>query len=497
MALPHVGRSAAVTGSEGAGRPRHIIHMVADGMSSGTLTCADYFSRLVRGRGLTWFELCQAPRTRHAQMNMRSLNSLVTDSAAAASSWGSGSRIVNGVLNMLPDGRKLTPLYSLFAEAGWKRGLVTTTEITHATPSGFAIVHKDRDDAQAIAAQHLERKVEVLLGGGRTFFESPLRKDRRDLKADFARAGYAVVQTAAELSAASKDQFWLGLFSPSHLPYTIDHSRSPRLKAEVPTLAAMTRVALGWLGRHDRFILQVEGGRVDHAAHNNDAAAAMHEMLAFDEALEACLEFQRTAPDTLIVVTTDHGTGNPGLNGTGTEYASSPALFRNLTKVKASFVNLFRHAQGKPDVDSAEAGSDDDTVTEEDIASVWDLRAILQNATGYRPATALVEMFRPFLLGHGRSLYGLMNLATVQLGQLMGNYTGIGWAGGAHTADFVPVLANGPGAGRFTGFMQNTDVFRHYTALAGIDFRNPELPLLAEGATPSAAVERVEEYALV
>ena len=68
---------------------------------------------------------------------MRSLNSLVTDSAAASTSWGSGSRVKNGTLNILPDGRRLRPLCTVFGEAGWARGLVTTTEITHATPAGF------------------------------------------------------------------------------------------------------------------------------------------------------------------------------------------------------------------------------------------------------------------------------------------------------------------------------------------------------------------------
>ena len=66
------------------------------------------------------------------------INSLAFDSSASSCAWGSGSRIVNGTVNVLPDGTILTPLYTLFGQAGWKRALVTTTEITHATPAGFA-----------------------------------------------------------------------------------------------------------------------------------------------------------------------------------------------------------------------------------------------------------------------------------------------------------------------------------------------------------------------
>ena len=135
VAFPHVGRPAEVILSRPGQRPAPIIHMVADGMSLGTLTCGDYLSQHLRQRGLTWMELARTPGTRNGLMNMRSLNSIVTDSSAASSSWGSGSRVVNGAMNQLPSGKVLRPLYPLFSQLGWKRGLVTTTEITHATPA--------------------------------------------------------------------------------------------------------------------------------------------------------------------------------------------------------------------------------------------------------------------------------------------------------------------------------------------------------------------------
>ncbi|MPN58030.1 hypothetical protein SDC9_205727 [bioreactor metagenome] len=56
----------------------------------------------------------------------------------------------------------------------------------------------------------------------------------------------------------------------------------------------------------------------------------------------------------------------------------------------------------------------------------------------------------------------------------MANYTGVGWTSLAHTADFVPVIARGPGAERFRGFIRNVEIFRHYTQFAGIDYKNPE-----------------------
>ena len=375
---------------------------------------------------------------------------------------------MNGTVNVLPDGRVLKTLYELFGEIGWKRALVTTTEITHATPAGFAASGLKREAAEGIAEQYLERKIEVLLGGGRKFFDPKLRKDKRDLRAEYPVQGYAVMETAAELKAAPTDKPWLGIFAPSHLPFTLDQASDEKLKATVPTLAAMIRRALDKLQHESHFIMQVEGGRVDHACHTCDAAAAFYDQIAFDEALEVCVEFQKHHPDTLLVITTDHGNGNPGLNGTGKEYGLSSPLFANLKTVKHSFAEILKRLQvPEKEEETTEAKSPEE------------IKEIVHEATGYEPSLGQASFLRRFIEKKGACLYGGMNTVVAQLGQLMGNHFGIGWTGNAHTSDYVPLLALGPGAERFRGFIQNTDVFKHYLALAKIDFKNPEVPLLA------------------
>jgi alkaline phosphatase len=482
--------------------------MVADGMSPGTFTAADYFSQQVRGRGLRWLDLYRRPETRLGWMNMRSLNSIVTDSSAASSSWGSGSRVANGAVNQLPDGTKLRTLFELFADRGWKRGLVTTTEITHATPAGFSACMSSRDTGAAIASQYLERRIDLLLGGGRKFFEPKQRADKLDLKGDFAAAGYQVLENAAQLSQATASWPWLGLFASSHLPFSLDRAQSPELTARVPALATMTRRALEWLGRHDHFILQVEGGRVDHAAHNCDAAGAMRDMIAFDEALEEVLAFRQRHPDTLVVVTTDHGTGNLTINGSGTDYKDSASLFRHVADVKASSGEILRRMRGLPTEEetktvAAAAAAATTTAASEKAAAdakasvpeVRRIQEVILETTGYKVSDRRAAAFQAFMAKKGSTVYELMNSETTQLGQLLANHLAVGWAGGAHTGDYVPLTAVGPGAERFAGFVQNVEVFRHLTQLVGIDYRNPERPLLASG--PSAAeVERVAEYAL-
>lgn len=473
--LPHAARAASSgTTSSGAGATRHIIHLVADGMSSGTFTLADYFSRETRGHGLRWAGLLTRPDLSPTLMNVRSLNSMVTDSAASASAWGSGSRVQNGMLNLLPDGRKLRPLHDVFGEAGWKRGLVTTTEITHATPAGFA-AHAKREAAEGIALQYLAARIDVLLGGGQKYFAAKQRSDKKDVYADYQAAGYTVMSEADHLDAAPLDRPWLGTFSSGHLPYTLDHLADAKLTKTVPTLATMTRQALRKLGREDRFLLQVEGGRVDHAAHANDIATAVNEMLAFDDALEVCLEFQRSEPDTLVVITTDHGTANPGLNSHGGGFGKTRPLFSNVRNARASFEAMGRTLGAQP--------------------TPGQIQQVVSERTGYKVPDRKAVFLASFFAKKGLSLYDGMNSATLQVGQLMGNYYGVGWTGGEHTADFVPLLALGPGADRFHGFIENTSVFHHYLALAGIDFRNPEAPLLAESGPSATEVEWRERLA--
>lgn len=455
------------------GRPRHIIHLVSDGTSMGTFTLSNYFSQIKRKRELTWFELGRRPETVMALVNMRSLNSMVTDSAAASSSWGCGSRVVNGALNVLPDGRKLRPLCSVMAEAGWKRGLVTTTEITHATPAGFAVSIASRGTAEGIADQYYDREVDVLLGGGKKYFDPTQRKDKRDLFAAFRAKGYAVMDTASELAEADPNRRWLGTFASGHLPYTIDQQADKSLQKKVPTLALMTRAALAKLGREDHFLLQVEGGRVDHAAHGSDITGAINDFVAFDEAIDACLEFQKQVPETLIVITTDHGTANPGLNGTGAGYKDSVPYFARTLKFQHSHESILKRLEKKH--------------------TVADIRKVVKEETGYDVPEDKAAMLIDIYEKKGKVMYGATNSVSFQFGQLIANHLGVGWVSGDHTADYVPLIALGPGSSRFRGFLQNTEVFHHYLALAKVDFRNPEAALLAEIGPTAAQVEQEAE----
>jgi alkaline phosphatase len=449
-----LGAAAAIFGTTASAqanpprkRTKGIVFMVSDGMSPGVFTLAEAFSQNTRGKGTAWWSLWDDANAARGLMDTASANSLVTDSAAAATSWGGGQRVNNGAINTNPSGKRIEPIATLLKAGGAKLGLVTTTRLTHATPAGFASSVQNRGQEDDIAAQY-PGNADILLGGGAKHFHPRQRKDNQDVRGEFEKAGYAMVHDRAGL-LASREAKLLGIFHDDHLPYSVDHLNDPALKIAVPTLAEMTSAALDrFLAQDAPFLLVVEGGRVDHAAHMNCIAGVLGDQLAFDDAVAATLAKIAGRDDILVVVTSDHGNANPGLNGMGSSYQRSNESFAHVAKI---------------------------AITHETLCIKWqtakrtgrtDLAAFIRGHLHFDATPAELEAIRTALdeqkaedWNHQhRNRDGL-------LGQIVGNHTGIGWTGVSHTADPTLVSATGPGAERFGGLVVNADVNRHLREL--------------------------------
>jgi alkaline phosphatase len=453
------GVGAASPPSAAFAAPRDIIFMVSDGMSSGVPWLAESFSRMVRGRGTHWCELLRNPEVTQGWFETASLNSPVTDSAAASTAWFSASRVNNGAINVLPDGTRLTPLAQVAQGCGRRVGIVTTATITHATPAGFAAVQADRDDEAEIAPQYAG-EIDVLLGGGRKHFEASLRPTRTDIISRYTTGGYTSCASREQILAARTGGRRLGLFAAGHLPYTIDRLHDSSLQQSMPTLAEMTIAALRQLEDSPRgFILQVEGARVDHAAHANDAASLLWEQLVFDDALGVALAFFQRRPDTLLVVTSDHGNASPSLVGVGEDYERSGKCFERLARCTASGAAIAGRLTSP-----AVRGPADVIAIIEQMAGVQISRAEAAAILTHRPAEGKVppasdSKVAPVVLAVSRALSA---------------YQGIGWTGTTHTAEPAPILALGPGRIAFAGPHRNTEVFGQLSRNIGSTHRNPE-----------------------
>lgn len=436
--------SAQVRTSAAKGSAKNVIFLVVDGMSHGTLGLANQWRLRHEQNAPHLLQLLMRSDIARSLQDTASANSPVTDSAAAGSAWGCGQRINNGAINFDPHGKPIKPILRYAKEAGKKTGLVTTCRITHATPAAFTVNVKERGMENAIARQYLEREVDVLLGGGARHF-SQEQEDGTvvDFGAKFQEAGYTLVTDRSELGAATGKERILGLFSQSHIPYAIDR-KNDRSLADVPGLVEMFKAALVSLNEAEKgFFLQVEGGRIDHAGHANDAGAILHEYLEYDDCIPVALDFVKEHPDTLLIVTTDHGTGGCQLDGQGNSYlGSGPALDR-INTLKYSFEWLqdrFR-ASGK--------------------FNAWDFT----QATGIQPTVVQAGIVQKALDADVQYLSGAL---TEAFGEQLNELTAVGWSSQKHTAECVDLIAIGPGADGVPAFMQNNELFGHMMSAMGL-----------------------------
>ncbi len=328
------------------GKAKNVILFVVDGLSVPTITAARILEGQLAGRdgasNLLGFETV-LPYT--ALSRTYTHDSIVADSAPTATALVSGVKALNGTIgvnqNAVPNdartqiGNEVTTLFEQAEEAGLATGIVSTARITHATPAATYAKVAGRDwenDTQLtpeavelgvkdIAAQLIDWPAgdgfEVVFGGGRSNFmlesqadpEYETRKGARvdrDLVGDWQAAhndgAYVWNREQFDALGAGTTRV-LGLFEPSHMQYEADREKDA---GGEPSIAEMTVKAIEILSRNEKgFVLQVEGGRVDHAHHAGNAARALTDAIAVSEAVEAA--YNAVDPEeTLIVLTADH-----------------------------------------------------------------------------------------------------------------------------------------------------------------------------------------------
>ncbi len=413
--------------------------MVSDGMGHGTFAGANHYLNITENRDSEWMRLYREGVAKRIICETHSGDSIVTDSSAASSAWGCGRRIKNGRVNIGDAGEDLTPLYTYARQAGKATGLVTTTTLPHATPAGFVANALSRNSYEDIARQYFDREVDVLLGGGQSFFEPEQRKDGFDLFEAFRKAGYSIAKNRAELEALRGNGRLLGSFAKSHIPFSVDLAHDERLRRLTPTLSEMMQVALKRLdAMPNGFLLQVEGGRVDHGAHSNDPAATIFDQLEFDRCIGLVRKFVEGRDDTLVIITTDHGTGGFMLHGAGPGYSQSKERFLNLGNVTSSYERLLQNLGGAMTVSrlqealAQQLGLQLTTDQAREVA-----RAIRPEDFGLdTPRKSLNQMLLPYQADH---------LAVM-------------WTTGNHTGDVAECAAFGPGSEAIPGWVENWEV---------------------------------------
>lgn len=427
--------------------PKNIIIMFADGAAPAQWDFGKYSSRVLRQRPFVSTDVV----FRDGVLGLIATSphgAYVTDSAAAASAMSTGYKASNFTISVTPDG-KLPPTVMEAARAAGKRiGLVTTATIYDATPAAFGVHSALRGDFQGLVDQYLALEPDVLMGGGAEYFlpegaAGGKRKDGKDIVAAFRAKGYAVARNTAALKAATGARL-LGLFADDDMDFELD--RDP---VKEPTTAEMAAAALRALsqGSPNGFVLLVENENVDTAGHHNDAASLMRALWAFDDAVGVALEFQRSNPETLVIVTGDHETG--GFSPTyalkdlsslarGNRFYTGDEHLRMLGGIRMSLNRVHEKLGKKPTGDVLD-------------------RLLAEHFPGFRLDSDLRELILKQQTPGRNYTYVTQNT----LGQMVARQTGYYWGTSGHTPEPAVVGALGPGAELFRGYQDNTDFGKH------------------------------------
>jgi len=292
----------------------------------------------------------------------------VADSANSATSMATGVvTSIGRIGTSAGDDKDLVNIVELAHRQGLKTGIVSTASITDATPASFYAHISTRDCENpdmmvgtnpyfdmvidcspdlksngglgSISEQLIDSGVHVALGGGMKHF-TPLAEGSDQTVLELAKeSGYQLVSNATELDGSGAGKL-LGLFSPSTMPVMwrgqddraaekpdpsflnrihsmlgsvtypepMDCESNPEY-IDIPSISLMTQTALDRLTEEDErnFFLMVESASIDKQSHQRKACGSIGELKQLDESLAVAIKFAESHPDTLILVTADHG----------------------------------------------------------------------------------------------------------------------------------------------------------------------------------------------
>lgn len=449
------------------------ILLIPDGMGIAQTTLGRWYKYIQTGENrLSFDELaCGLVRTYWA-------TGLITDSAPAASAMATGFKTSAGAVSLRPlkvsmpgiqplaDEEASTPVATVLEAAkarGLATGLVVTSEFPHATPAGFSSHHSQRSALEILAEQQVYLGPDVVLGGGRKYLDPKIRKDGEDLVQVLEGRGYRYVTDTAGLAAATPGRLW-GAFAEAGMSRDLD--RDP---VREPSLEAMTRKALDILSRSRRgFFLMVEGSQVDWGAHANDPAGTATEIMAFDKAAAAAIEFARRDGRTAVLIAADHSTGGMSIGNPDVGDLPLERFTKALRPVKATPTRAAEKIldDPKPGLDRARL-----------------IAAELLGIDDWTPAET------PVLEGIVRE----KNLKKLELclGQALSRRAGLGWVFTGHGGEDVALYGWHPRGLRPGGVIQNSDIALYIQACLGLDLagQTRERFLRADKAFRAAGAE--------
>ncbi|GAB3678835.1 alkaline phosphatase [Angustibacter aerolatus] len=329
------------------GKARNVILLIGDGMGDSEITIARNYQAGANGRlNMDTLPLTGAYTTYAVRKDNPGIPDYVTDSAASGSGWATGNKTYNGAISVLPNEKPVPTILELAKANGYRTGNVTTAELQDATPAVLAshVIQRDckgpqsmakcaKNDkvnggAGSIAEQLVATRADISLGGGKQYFDQIVQAGQGKGQSVLDRAkadGYQVVTDANGLAHVNPNSPVLGTFAKNNMdleyvgPTPTREGTAPSRcaintarTASQPHLQDMAAKALSILDTQTKssdkgFFLQIEGASIDKQDHAANPCGQIGETIQFDYAVRKALDYQKSHPDTLVVVTADHG----------------------------------------------------------------------------------------------------------------------------------------------------------------------------------------------
>lgn len=491
----------------GQGRAKNVILFIGDGMSFPIITASRIVSRgLTEGRYNKWLEIDRMQY--RGAVTTSGYDSLVTDSANSASAYATGHKSVVNAMGVYEDNTKdafddpkvenLLELVKRTRNMG--TGLVTTADITDATPAAFAAHTRRRGESAFIASTYFNsaHQPDVLMGGGSKWFLPKAQQgsslDDKDLVAQAKNQGYNIATSKTELKAVpSSAQKILGLYHTGTMNVYMDREVLKGANVlgnfkDQPGLVDMTDAAINTLSKNPNgFFLMVEGASVDKQLHTMDWQRSVYDLIEMDKAVGRAKEFQKNNPDTLIVVVADHSHSMSVYGTYGEEDG----------KKGAEGVGPYEKSKFPTFVDSDGDGFPDKPNPSRTLAIGWGNHPEYIDVPGafyQEPTSPTIEDPN----NKGKFIANTKRGEGAKIASNLPPEEGVE----VHSADDIPVMASGPGAEMVNGLLDNTDVFFVMASALGIDptasngravaqavtggsFGDPSNPAAAQGGAPA------------
>jgi len=259
---------------------RNIILLIGDGNGLAQISS----SMLANGGNLTLTQFKSI-----GLLKTQSADDFTTDSAAAGTALATGTKTNNRAVGVDALGNPVKSLTEVLNEKGFRSGLITTDNVTGATPSSFYAHRTDRSDIAGISSDLYKSKLSLLVGGGSESLETELHEN-----------GFAIEKSSNGIKTSTEERV-AHFLSQADVPSI--------LEGRGPALAEATKNGLAFLNAKKKpFFLMVEGAQIDSYGHYNNVPGIVSEGIDFDRAITEAVKFADATGNTLVIVTADHET---------------------------------------------------------------------------------------------------------------------------------------------------------------------------------------------